>query len=233
MNRNTADRIIVTSNARMERVLDWYFDNFKWLDREKFLAPMESGVVELCEEQIEFTFESKGSWVEMAVYITVKPNLPPVVMFDYDPATTELRNRRIAPMGSQPVVDQELLSVLLSMDDTCRKEARKYHALMLFVAYYREEVKVEQRIERRPAKHKKKKRTAQVRQPLIRRIYTVTDFDSTALVKPEQAKRGYTKPDHEVNVRGHLRRYKSGKVVWVKPSVKYKGKTAHHKEYEL
>lgn len=119
------------------------------------------------------------------------------------------------------------------MDDTCRKEARKYHALMLFMAYYREEVKVEQRIERRPAKHKKKKRTAQVRQPLIRRIYTVTDFDSTALVKPEQAKRGYTKPDHEVNVRGHLRRYKSGKVVWVKPSVKYKGKTAHHKEYEL
>lgn len=208
MNRNTADRIIVTSNARMERVLDWYFDNFKWLDREKFLAPMESGVVELCEEQIEFTFESKGSWVEMAVYITVKPNLP-------------------------PVVDQELLSVLLSMDDTCRKEARKYHALMLFMAYYREEVKVEQRVERRPAKHKKKKRTAQVRQPLIRRIYTVTDFDSTALVKPEQAKRGYTKPDHEVNVRGHLRRYKSGKVVWVKPSVKYKGKTAHHKEYEL
>ena len=218
MNRNTADRIIVTSNARMERVLDWYFDNFKWLDREKFLAPMESGVVELCEEQIEFT---------------VKPNLPPVVMFDYDPATTEIRNRRIAPMGSQPVVDQELLSVLLSMDDTCRKEARKYHALMLFMAYYREEVKVEQRVERRPAKHKKKKRTAQVRQPLIRRIYTVTDFDSTALVKPEQAKRGYTKPDHEVNVRGHLRRYKSGKVVWVKPSVKYKGKTAHHKEYEL
>lgn len=233
MNRNTADRIIVTSNARMERVLDWYFDNFKWLDREKFLAPMESGVVELCEEQIEFTFESKGSWVEMAVYITVKPNLPPVVMFDYDPATTEIRNRRIAPMGSQPVVDQELLSVLLSMDDTCRKEARKYHALMLFMAYYREEVKVEQRIERRPAKHKKKKRTAQVRQPLIRHIYTVTDFDSTALVKPEQAKRGYTKPDHEVNVRGHLRRYKSGKVVWVKPSVKYKGKTARHKEYEL
>ena len=156
MNRNTADRIIVTSNARMERVLNWYFDNFKWLDREKFPAPMESGVVELCEEQIEFTFENKGGWVEMAVYITVKPNLPPVVVFDYDPATTEIRNRRIAPMGSQPVVDQELLSVLLSMDDTCRKEARKYHALMLFMAYYREEVKVEQRIERRPAKHKKK-----------------------------------------------------------------------------
>ena len=29
------------------------------------------------------------------------------------------------------------------------------------------------------------------------------------------------------------RRYKSGKAVWVKPSVRYKGKPAHHKEYEL
>ena len=233
MNRNTADRIIVTSNARMERVLDWYFDNFKWLDREKFLAPMESGVVELCEEQIEFTFESKGSWVEMAVYITVKPNLPPVVMFDYDPATTEIRNRRIAPMGSQPVVDQELLSVLLSMDDTCRKEARKYHALMLFMTYYREVVEVEQRVEHRPAKVKKKGRKARRVQPLIRRFYTLAEFNADALPKPEQAKRKYTKPEHEVNVRGHLRRYKSGKTVWVKPSVRYKGKTAHHKEYEL
>ena len=233
MNRNTADRIIVTSNARMERVLDWYFDNFKWLDREKFLAPMESGVVELCEEQIEFTFESKGSWVEMAVYITVKPNLPPVVMFDYDPATTEIRNRRIAPMGSQPVVDQELLSVLLSMDDTCRKEARKYHALMLFMTYNREVVEVEQRVEHRPAKVKKKGRKARRVQPLIRRFYTLAEFNADALPKPEQAKRKYTKPEHEVNVRGHLRRYKSGKTVWVKPSVRYKGKTAHHKEYEL
>ena len=233
MNRNTADRIIVTSNARMERVLNWYFDNFKWLDREKFLAPMESGVVELCEEQIEFTFENKGGWVEMAVYITVKPNLPPVVVFDYDPATTEIRNRRIAPMGSQPVVDQELLSVLLSMDDTCRKEARKYHALMLFMTYYREVVEVEQRVEHRPAKVKKKGRKARRVQPLIRRFYTLAEFDADALPKPEQAKRKYTKPEHEVNVRGHLRRYKSGKTVWVKPSVRYKGKTAHHKEYEL
>lgn len=230
MNKNSADRIIVKSNARMGRVLDWYFDNFNWLDREKFLAPMESGVVELCEEQVEFTFESKGSLVEIVVYITTKPNLPPVVAFDYDPATTEIRNRRVAPEGSQTTVDLELLRILLMSDDMCRKEARKYHALMLFMAHYREEITVEQRVESRPAKAKNRKRSARRRQPLIRRIYTVTDFDAAALPK---AKRGYTKPDHEVNVRGHYRRYKSGKVVWVQPAVRYKGKAAHHKEYEL
>ena len=60
MNRNTADRIIVKSNARMKLVIDWYYENKHWLDREGFLAPMESGVVELQEEQIEFTFESKN-----------------------------------------------------------------------------------------------------------------------------------------------------------------------------
>ena len=59
------------------------------------------------------------------------------------------------------------------------------------------------------------------------------EFDRASLPKPEQAKRGYTKPDHEVSVRGHLRRYKSGKVVWIQPSVRYKGRAAHHKEYEL
>ena len=231
MNRKTADRIIVKSNARMKMVLDWYYENKHWLDHEPFLAPMESGVVELCEEQIEFTFENVRSVVEIAIYPTVQPDIPASIVFDYLPEQMDIANRRVAPELPEP--KRLALDLVLRYDKTPEKEALKYHALMLFMAYYREEVKVEQRVERRPAKHKKKKRTAQVRQPLIRRIYTVTDFDSTALVKPEQAKRGYTKPDHEVNVRGHLRRYKSGKVVWVKPSVKYKGKTAHHKEYEL
>ena len=65
MNRKTADRIIVKSNARMKMVLDWYYENKHWLDREPFLAPMESGVVELQGEQIEFTFENVRGVVEL------------------------------------------------------------------------------------------------------------------------------------------------------------------------
>lgn len=206
MNRKTADRIIVKSNARMKMVLDWYYENKHWLDREPFLAPMESGVVELCEEQIEFTFENTRGVVEIA-------------------------NRRVAPELVEP--KRLALDLVLRYDKTPEKEALKYHALMLFMTYYREVVEVEQRVEHRPAKAKKKGRKARRVQPLIRRFYTLAEFDADALPKPEQAKRKYTKPEHEVNVRGHLRRYKSGKAVWVKPSVRYKGKTAHHKEYEL
>ena len=71
LSRKSADRIIVKSNERMELVLNWYFANFNWLDREEFLAPMESGVVVLQEEQIEFTFESKVSSVEIVVYTSI------------------------------------------------------------------------------------------------------------------------------------------------------------------
>lgn len=231
MNRKTADRIIVKSNVRMKMVLDWYYENKHWLDREPFLAPMESGVVELCEEQIEFTFENTRGVVEIAIYPTVQPNIPASIIFDYIPEQMDIVNRRVAPELPEP--KRLALDLVLRYDKTPEKEALKYHALMLFMLYYREVVEVEQRVEHRPAKAKKKGHKARRVQPLIRRFYTVSEFDADALPKPEQAKRKYTKPEHEVNVRGHLRRYKSGKTVWVKPSVRYKGKTAHHKEYEL
>ena len=231
VNRNSADRIIVKSNARMAMVLARYYENRHWLDREPFLAPMESGVVELQGEQIEFTFENVCGVVEIAIYPTIMPNIPASIIFDYLPERMDIENRQIAPGLSEP--KRAALDLVLRYDQTPEKEALKYHVLMLFMTYYREVVEVEQKVEHRPAKAKKKGRKARRVQPLIRRVYTLADFDAEALPKPEQAKRKYTKPEHEVNVRGHLRRYKSGKVVWVQPSVRYKGKTAHHKEYEL
>ena len=152
VNRKTADRIIVKSNARMKMVLDWYYENKHWLDREPFLAPMESGVVELCEEQIEFTFENTRGVVEIAIYPTVQPNIPASIIFDYIPEQMDIANRRVAPGLSEP--KQLALDLVLRYDKTPEKEALKYHALMLFMAYYREEVEVAQRVEHRPAKAK-------------------------------------------------------------------------------
>ena len=158
MNRKTADRIIVKSNARMKMVLDWYYENKHWLDREPFLAPMESGVVELCEEQIEFTFENVRGVVEIAIYTTVQPNIPASIIFDYIPEQMDIANRRIAPELVEP--KRLALDLVLRYDKTPEKEALKYHALMLFMTYYREVVEVEQRVEHRPVKAKKKGRKA-------------------------------------------------------------------------
>lgn len=233
MDKNKIDRIIVKSNAKMQMVLDWYFANFDRLDREPFLAPMEAGIVELQEEQIEFTFEKKGNVVEIVVYVTAKPRVPAVVSFDYDPTTTQILNRKVDPSGLLKGTKLMELSFLVSMDDMCRKEAQKYHSLMLFMSHYREYVSAEKRVTKRPIKQKKKGRAAKRPQPLISRVYLLTDFQAEDLHGAETMKRNYTKPDHEVSVRGYYRHYKSGKTVWVRPSIRYKGKNKQPKEYEL
>lgn len=46
-------------------------------------------------------------------------------------------------------------------------------------------------------------------------------------------KRIYHKPTHEVQVRGHYRRYKSGKTVWVNGFKKYKGNNTHDNVYKI
>lgn len=46
-------------------------------------------------------------------------------------------------------------------------------------------------------------------------------------------KRIYHKPTREVQVRGHYRRYKSGKTVWVNGFKKYKGSNAHDNVYKI
>lgn len=233
LNRHSADRIIVKSNTKMQMVLDWYFANFDRLDRKPFLAPMEAGIIEFREENIEFTFEKKENMVEIVVYTTLEPRVSAVVSFDYDPVTTQILNRKVDPSGVLTGIKLAELSLLVTMDNMCRKEAQKYHALMLFMSHYREYVSAEKRVSKRPPKQKKKGRAAKRPQPLISRVYLLTDFQAEDLHGPEMMKRRYTKPDHEVSVRGYYRHYKSGKTVWVRPSVRYKGKSQKPKEYEL
>lgn len=232
MNRQQADRIIVKSNARMQLVLDWYYKNRDWLDKAEFHAPLESGIIELREEEIEVMFENKGGIVELSIIPMLKPNLPPVVVFDYDPRTWTANNYRMPQHLSE--VKQNLLRQVMLFDNTDKKEALKYHTLMLFMTYYREIVTVDERRAYEPKTTKKKARKGNKKpQPIIRKFYSIQSFDKDALPKPEGIKRPYTKPEHEVNVRGFLRRYKSGKTVWIKPSVRYKGKGTTNKEYEL
>lgn len=133
MNRQQADRIIVKSNARMQLVLDWYYENKDWLDKAEFHASMESGVIELLEEEIEVMFENKGNIVEISVFPGIRSNLPPVVVFDYNPHTWTASNYRIAP--HLPKERQNILKLVMQFDNTDKKEAVKYHTLTLFMTY--------------------------------------------------------------------------------------------------
>lgn len=230
MDRKSADRIIVRSNDRMSMVLDWYWKNRDWLNKEEFHAPMDAGVIELQEEEIEMTFETKGGIVEIAIYPAAKPNLPAVVTFDYDPKTWIANNYRIAP--HLPKERRDMLRMVMLSDKTDMKEALKYHTLMLFMTYYREIVTVEDKGSRTKHEARKLRKDRTKPLPLIRKQYVIEEFDGKTLRLPGQ-KRKYTEPEHEVKVRGFYRHYKSGKVVWIEPFSKYKEKGKSKKDYEL
>lgn len=235
VDRDIADRIIITSNEKMGRVIIWYLQNKSWLQDIPFHAPLEMGVVDLREERVEFTFEDKGDLVEIAIYAMEKPNLPPVVVYDYDPAKGETLNVRVAP--HLPMETRRVMTQLLSLDNSHLKEALKYHALMCFMTHYKEKVSVNEMGKRTKKKAKQLRRNPERPLSLIRKEYVIENvevYEADLVAEKSEEKRSYTKPDHEVSVRGFLRHYKSGKDVWIHPHNRYKGKEAKKaKKYEL
>lgn len=103
---------------------------------------------------------------------------------------------------------------------------------MCFMTYYRETVKIEDKGRRTKRQAKALRKDVTKPLPLIRKQYVIEEVDSKVLRLPDQ-KRTYTKPEHEVSVRGYMRHYKSGKSVWIEPFTKYRGKGKNRKDYEL
>lgn len=72
------------------------------------------------------------------------------------------------------------LEMTLQFDQTVEKEALKYHALMLFTAYYEEIVQVDEKQNQTQNKNTAKQFRKSSRQPLslVKKTYVVKDFDS-------------------------------------------------------
>lgn len=235
MDRSIADRIIVKSNERMDKVRLWWLDNKEWLARQEWHAPIQSGIIELQEEGYGIEFEEKNDIVELTLFpLEHNGRIPPIfVIFDYDPVSTNMNHYCFAPGQTQ--VKQDFIRMTIFADHTDAKAAMKYTMLMQFMAHYREVITVEEKKVRKPGigkkKHGKSKRPAAL---LAKRIFVVENFDHKTLPSPAAEKRNYTKPDHEVNVRGYYRHYKSGKQVWIEPYTRYKEKgNRQSKVYEL
>ncbi len=235
VDRKTADRIIVKDNERMGKVRHWWLANKEWLERQEWHAPIQSGIIELQGEGLGIMFEEKGDIVELTLFKLGSEPVPVFVVYDYDPVSTNMNHYRFAP--GQTEIKQDFIRMTIFADHTDAKAALKYQMLMLFMAHYREVIEVEERKIRKPAIDKKKrgksKRPAVL---LAKRIYQIRDFDPNTIADKSlvAGRRNYTKPDHEVNVRGYFRHYKSGKQVWIRPYTRYKDKGGSPaKVYEL
>lgn len=213
------DRIIVRTNADMSRVIDWASK----LEGVPVKLAFPEAEISFEEELITLKFRDEG---ESVVWFECSMDGRKVVEWRCNTETWEIPELIIAAEGEQK---KSQMAMLLMMDNTVDKCVRKFRALMLFAAYYREEVERTKVVERRSAGRRNgKARKGSNRRMLTTRKYLISEELLSELPQP---KRKYQKHTESWGVRGHYRKYKSGRVVWVRPYTKGKSEKREDKEY--
>lgn len=228
IDRKNCDRIIVESNEKMEKVIQWYLSNKEWIDAIPFHSPIPSALIELREEDIEVYYEPDEDSVML--YIWVKGIY--VCKYSYNPHTHDIGSPQV--VSGLSAEKERLMRIILNGDNTLYKEALKYHSLMSFAAHYENVVEVSERRRNSISKTKAKKiaRKSGREVSLYSTVYKLSDdaaIDKAISTTP----RHYTKPTEAVSVKGHYRTYKNGKRVWVRPFTKYKDKPNNRKTYKI
>lgn len=218
------NKIIIDTNEKVEKIIDWYEQNKGWLDAEEFRIPIPSALVELPEEDIKFYYESEGVFARLHLYMGGVY----VCNYRYDP-----KSQRIGELIFPATLSKEkrkAAQMILAAGRTPYKEALKFHSLMCFATHYRNCIEAaEQKEKHISSSHKKRIQRSGGATPLI----TTYHIDSRPIPAHPGAKRQYTKPTEQVSVRGFYRTTKTGKRVWVRPFTKYNGKSGNNKTYKV
>lgn len=201
------DRIIVKTLADMQRVIDWA-EELRGMAVE---LPFSEGEIVFEEELVRLKFRDEQNGI-VSFELYVGGTDTKVADWRSNLNTGEMPELHIAGEGQKKMA----LGMILTGDDTIGKCVRKFRALMLFAAYYREEVIRSKTVERKNVGTGKKGKRSN-RRPLTVRKYTISSEMLSELPAPKKEWHGYRE---SFGVRGHYRRYKSGKVVWVRPYVK-------------
>lgn len=208
------DKIIVKTNADMQRVLDWS-QRLKGVSIKSVFPEAE---IDFQEEEIKLRFKDEGSsfvWFE-AEMAGVK-----VVEWRSNLETGDIPELHISGEGDRKIK----LGMLLAQDNTVAKCVGKFRALMLFAAYYREEVERTKVIERAAKKRNNGKRSSGGKRMLTTRKYMIGEEILSELP------RKYDRHTDGWGVRGHYRNLRSGKTVWVRPYTKGKNDSRSDREY--
>jgi hypothetical protein len=145
------NKIIIDTNEKVEKIIDWYEQNKDWLDAEEFRIPIPSALVELPEEDIKFYYESEGVFARLHLYMAGVY----VCNYRYDP-----KSQKIGELIFPATLSKEkrkAAQMILAADRTPYKEALKFHSLMCFVTHYRNCIETADRKEKHiSSSHKKR-----------------------------------------------------------------------------
>ncbi len=212
------DKIIVRTNADMQRVIDWASK----LSGVPVKLAFPEAEIDFQEEDILLSFRDEGDSV---VWFEMKMAGRKVVEWRSNLETGDIPELRIAAEGMKKAE----MAIILARDNTVAKCVGKFRSLMLFAAYYREEVERTKVVSRvaKPRKSGSPRKGGGKRMLTVRK-YTVSEEMLSELPAP---KRKYEKHTDSFGVRGHYRTYKNGRVVWVRPYVKGEQSKREDKEY--
>lgn len=229
---NKSDRIVISSNSKMDLIIKWYQDNQEAVSEKGFVAPISKGFVELQEEGLGFSFEYKHSKVTITVYPRTDNNYIASATCTYNFATDSISDKIYHCSKDK----MKYIRALMSMDKTFEKEVFKFKAIMSFMAYYREYVIVDSSKPKKAISNNNINTTTLSNNnkhntnSIISKTYIIDDKLTTTLL----GKRNHRSPDHEFEVRGFYRHYKSGKVIWIDGFSKCVGKgKKENKKYKF
>jgi hypothetical protein len=201
----------------MQRVIDW-------ADRlvgAQIRIAFPEAEIEFQEEDIVLRFRDEG---ESLVWFEAEMAGRKVVEWRSNLSSGDIPDLHVCAEGER----KAKMSMILAMDNTVAKCVRKFRSLMLFSAYYREEVERTRVVERT----EKKRKNGSARKGGNRRMLTVRKYTIGSEVLSELPRK-YERHTDSWGVRGHYRTYKSGKTVWVKGYTKGDAEKRNDREYYL
>ena len=197
------DRIVVRTNADMGRVLDWA-EELHGLAVE---LPFPEGEIEFQEEGLLLKFRDEEHGI---VWFECDTHGKKIAEWRSDMSTGDIPELHVSGEGEKKMG----LCMVLASDNTVAKCVRKFRAIMLFAAYYREEVQSTRVVSRTGGTKKRSSGKRSIRRPLTVRRYTIGAEMLSELPAPKRVWKGYSE---SFGVRGHYRHYSSGRTVWVRP----------------
>lgn len=201
------------SNDKLDRVVMDWFDWLKirqWRDENKdlvrqFRPALEDGVIQFTSEndvEYEVVFHHRELVVDYEVYVEGRK----IVELKYMPDTM-----RVLSYTVTPVIPKEQHDTLLNDAITIHASAMAYMSYFQGVEELVEERTVRTTKSKKGKGGKKKSRVVNI----TKKVYKLTvPFDIP------KVKRGFNRHTDAWQVRGHMRKLKSGKEVWVRPYVK-------------
>jgi hypothetical protein len=210
-NYKSLDRIVLKKRDELGTIIKWSFDNLDII-REFTTAeyPLTKGVIQIEYPRAEVLFSVAGRFVTIGLFYYGEHYLT----FLWDSEDTHNENIKIMQIESPEEWGQE------KVDQYIKESILTVNGMMAYMVHFRQDVEsttTRKQVVKKDKKGKKKQNTR-----FIKIGYHYVTPKERPKAPADGERRQYERQAESWSVKGHFRKYKSGKEVWIKPQVRGK-----------